>query len=139
MADSKRIAGSAGLPGAGQEVIEAPPSRAKAVAPKGIRTTTDVKKVAFALAEDLLNGAIAPKVSGGIVSAMSVGLRTFQLEMRHAENLSPNGNGIDLIASPEAQDPVEERKRQLRKELAELEAASGKDVKIDTPAIAAAK
>lgn len=128
MQDSKRTLPGAHGPGGGAEVTPAPAAKSVPIASRGIRTTTDVKRVAFALAEDVLNGAVAPKVSGAAVSAMSVGLRTFQLEMRHAENLTPNGGGIDLLESPKAADPVQERRQKLLKELAELDAASAKAV-----------
>lgn len=125
--------GRAALPdGRHQEVIEAPASKSIPLASRGIRSTTDVKRVAFALAEDILNGAVAPKLSSAAVGAMSLGLRAFRLEQRHAESLKPNGGGIDLLSSPVVgADPVADERAKLLSRLAELDAASGAVVKSD--------
>ena len=129
--DNKRLAGHDGGGAHGAEVAEAPPSRAAALARRGFRTTTDIKRGALAIAEDVLTGALPPKAATSAVSAFSTALRTFDLEMRHCQNAPASGHGIDLLESPQpAPDAAElarhqERQRLLAR-LAELDAASGK-------------
>lgn len=125
--DKNRLASGGGNSPPGQEVAEAPPSRAKALARSGFRTTTDVKRGALAIAEDVLIGALPPKAATSAVSALSTALRTFDLEMRHCQNAPASGHGIDLLESPQpAPDPAAEERQRLLVRLAELDAASGK-------------
>lgn len=125
--DSKRSVGSTGGSANGAEIVAAPAPRSNPLASRGIRTTTDVKRVCFALAEDVLNGAVAPKVSSAAIGAIRAGMSTFQLEMRYAENQPCPTGGIDLIDSP-VPDQVTEKRQKLLAELAALDSASGEVV-----------
>lgn len=133
---------SEGAP-AHQEVLEAPESRSVPIARRGLRSTRDVKAFGLALAEDVVLGAIAPKVSGAAVSAVGMTLRTMSLELRQAETTKPSPDGgLSLLEGPKIaneEDPeiaaLEKLLAALEKLLAERKAARAKVVN-ETPGTA---
>lgn len=112
-------------PAGRQEVVDPPPSRSVPIARRGLRTTRDVKTFAFAIAEDVIQGSLAPRLASSAVGAVSAGLRVMQLEMRHKENLQPAQDGsLSLTEGPKALPGVDEEIRFHEKRIAELKAAS---------------